>query len=163
MREGELLALKWNNINLKNKTISVKESIKRVAVFEEDGTKHMETLTQAPKTKNSIRTIYIPDVLINKLKEIKKDSEYVFTNAGMPISHKSLYAWWVRFLKNNSIPHRKFHALRHTYATILLSKGADLKSVQDLMGHYDIRITQTYLHSVPDKQLQIVQKVFDKW
>lgn len=161
MREGELLALKWKNVNLQDKNIFVKESIKRVAVFEEDGSKHMETLTQKPKTKNSIRTIYIPNKLIVKLKEIKPVSEYVFSETGIPITHKSLYAWWTRFLKNNNIPHRKFHALRHTYATTLLSEGADLKTVQDLMGHYDIRITQTYLHSVPDKQKEIVKKIFD--
>ena len=162
MREGELLALKWNNVNLKNRYINVKESIKRVAVFEEDGTKHMETLTQTPKTKNSIRTIYIPDILIKRLEKVQRVSDYVFSYEGAPITHKSLYAWWTRFLRNNNIPHRKFHALRHTYATILLSNGADLKSVQDLMGHYDIRITQTYLHSIPDKQKEIIGKVFDK-
>lgn len=162
MREGELLALKWKNVNLQEKCISVKESVKRVAVFEEDGTKHMEIITQAPKTKNSIRTIYIPNILISKLKEIEHKSEYVFSDTDTPITHKSLYGWWSKFLKDIHIPHRKFHALRHTYATTLLANGADLKSVQDLMGHYDIRITQTYLHSIPNKQKEIVQKIFDK-
>ena len=162
MREGELLALKWDNVNLKNKSIYVKESVKRVAVFEADGSKHMETLTTLPKTKNSIRTIYIPNKLIMKLEKIKYKKGYVFSDTNTPITHKQLYNWWTRFLRKNNIPHRKFHALRHTYATLLLAKGADLKSVQDLMGHYDIRITQTYLHSIPDKQKEIVNKVFDK-
>ena len=150
------------NVNLKNKSVFVKESIKRVAVFEQDGSKHMETLTTSPKTKNSIRTIYIPNKVTSKLKEIEYKKGYVFSDTNTPITHKQLYNWWTRFLKKNNIPHRKFHALRHTYATLLLAKGADLKSVQDLMGHYDIRITQTYLHSVPDKQKEIVNKVFDK-
>ena len=161
MREGELLALKWDNVNLTKKSIYVKESVKRVAIFDSDGEKHMETITQSPKTKNSIRTIYIPDKLVNKLDEIKIKKGYVFSDTNTPITHKSLYNWWTRFLKNNNIPHRKFHALRHTYASLLLAKGADLKSVQDLMGHYDIRITQTYLHSIPNKQIEIVNKVFD--
>ena len=161
MREGELLALKWNNVNLKKGYINVTESVKRVAVFEENGDKHMETITQKPKTKNSIRTIYIPKALIKSLKKIEKLDGYVFSNTDEPISHKSLYSWWARFLKNNNIKHRKFHALRHTYATTLLANGADLKSVQDLMGHYDIRITQTYLHSLPDKQKEIVNRIFD--
>lgn len=161
MREGELLGLKWENVNLKDKSIFVKESVKRVAVFDGNGDKHMETITQSPKTKNSIRMIYIPDILSRKLDEIENKKGYVFSDTNIPISHKQLYNWWVRFLKKYNIPHRKFHALRHTYATLLLSKGADLKSVQDLMGHYDIRITQTYLHSIPDKQKEIVKKVFD--
>lgn len=162
MREGELLGLKWENVSLKDKSIFVKESVKRIAIFDGSGNKHMETITQSPKTKNSIRTIYIPDKLVYKLDEIKTKKGYVFSNTNAPITHKQLYNWWVRFLKKNDIPHRKFHALRHTYATLLLSKGADLKSVQDLMGHYDIRITQTYLHSVPNKQKEIIQKIFDK-
>lgn len=161
MREGELLGLKWKNVNLKEGYIKVEESVSRVAVFNEDGSKHMETLTQDPKSKKSIRTIYIPEILINKLDEIKIKKGYVFSETDLPITHKQLYNWWVRFLKKNNIPHRKFHALRHTYATLLLSKGADLKSVQDLMGHYDIRITQTYIHSVPDKQKEIVNKIFN--
>lgn len=161
MREGELLGLKWENVNLKDKSIFVKESVKRTAVFDGDGNKHMETITQSPKTKNSIRMIYIPDILSRKLDEIKNKKGYVFSDTNIPVSHKQLYNWWVRFLKKSNIPHRKFHALRHTYATLLLSKGADLKSVQDLMGHYDIRITQTYLHSIPDKQKEIVKKIFD--
>ena len=161
MREGELLALKWDNVNLTKKSIYVKESVKRVAIFDSDGEKHMETITQSPKTRNSIRTIYIPDKLVNKLDEIEIKKGYVFSDTNTPITHKSLYNWWTRFLKNNNIPHRKFHALRHTYASLLLAKGADLKSVQDLMGHYDIRITQTYLHSIPNKQIEIVNKVFD--
>lgn len=156
MREGELCALKWNNVHLEEGFIHVDESIKRVAVFDSNGNKEYKTLTLDPKTQNSIRDIYIPNILINKLKKIPHNFEYVFSNNNEPISHKSLYFQWQKVLKENNIPHKKFHALRHTYASLLLLNGADLKSVQDLMGHYDISITQTYLHSLPENKKNIV-------
>lgn len=161
MREGELCALKWKNVNLKEGFIHVDESVKRVAVFDSEGNKKMKTLTLDPKTKNSIRNIYIPEVLINELKNIPHKSDYVFSDTNEPVSHKSLYFQWRKVLKENDIPHRKFHALRHTYGTLLLANGADLKSVQDLMGHYDISITQTYLHSLEDNKKNIVS-IWDK-
>lgn len=160
MREGELCALKWKNVHLDKGYIHVDESIKRVAVFDSKGNKEYQTLTLDPKTQNSIRDIYIPDILIGVLKNIPHNSEYVFSNNSNPVSHKSLYSQWSKILKKNNIPHKKFHALRHTYATTLLSNGADLKSVQDLMGHYDISITQVYLHSLPESKKNIV-RIFD--
>ena len=160
MREGELCALKWKNVNLDEGYIRVEESIKRVAVFDSKGNKEYQTLTLDPKTQHSIRNIYIPDVLINVIKQIPKVSEYVFSNNDEPVSHKSLYFQWQKILKENNIPHKKFHALRHTYASTLLANGADLKSVQDLMGHYDISITQVYLHSLPETKKNIVS-IFD--
>ena len=160
MREGELCALKWKNVNLDEGYIFVDESTKRVAVFDSKGNKEMKTLTLDPKTQKSRRTIYIPDILIDKLKQLPHNSEYVFSNTNEPISHKSLYFQWQKVLKENNIPHKKFHALRHTYASTLLSNGADLKSVQDLMGHYDISITQVYLHSLPETKKSVVN-IFD--
>ena len=160
MREGELCALKWKNVNLKESYIKVEESIKRVAVFDAAGNKKMMTLVLEPKTQLSKRNIYIPDVLIDVLKNIPHTSEYVFSNNNEPVSHKSLYHQWCKILKTNNIKHKKFHALRHTYASSLLLNGADLRSVQELMGHYDINITQTYLHSLPENKKHIVNNVF---
>lgn len=160
MREGELCALKWENVDLKNGIIKVKESLKRVAVFDVNGNKEYKTLTLDPKTKQSVRDIYIPDILVKILKKAPHNSEYVFSNNSEPVSHKSLYFQWQKVLKANDIPHKKFHALRHTYASTLLSNGADLKSVQDLMGHYDIKITQVYLHSLPETKKNVVN-IFD--
>lgn len=170
MREGELLALKWNNVNLDEGYIFVDESLKKVTVFNPDKTKAVKNITKDPKTKNSRRYIFIPEILINKLKTHSRSSDYVFTNDNTAlnsknednsVNHKSLYSQWTKVLRNNNIPYKKFHALRHTYASTLLANGADIKSVQDLMGHYDISVTQLYLHSLPETKKNIVS-IFDK-
>lgn len=78
LRQGELLALDWDNIDLKNKTLSVTKSVKEVYVYENDEKKHIETLFQVPKTKNSYRTISIPDVIIDVLKKINNKQGLLF-------------------------------------------------------------------------------------
>ena len=157
MRSGEIYALKWKNLNLDEGYLYVEESIKDLVVFNPDKTKSTQLVTTDGKTQNSIRNIYLPDILIKKLKELPKgyDDDYVFTEDGHHIRHKQVFREWNRILNENNIPYKKFHALRHTYASMLLLNGADLKSVQELMGHYDMKITQVYLHSLPENKKRI--------
>ena len=101
----------------------------------------------------------MPDKLINMLSNMKKESEFVFSENGEPISAKTLFGNWKKVLSTSEIPYKKFHSLRHTYATMLLSHGVDLKTVQDLMGHSDITITQIYLHVLPKTKIDAVNRI----
>ena len=159
LRQGELLALKWNNVHLDEKYLDVKESVKKVYVFDDYGNKSLQTVYNTPKTQNSIRRVDLPDKIVSLLSNIKKESEFVFSNNGEPISAKTVFGNWKRVLTQNNIPYKKFHALRHTYATMLLTKGVDLKTVQDLMGHSDITITQIYLHVLPKTKVDAVNRI----
>lgn len=159
LRQGELLALKWENVNLKEKYLEVKETVKKVYVFDEQENKSLQTVYNTPKTSNSIRKVDLPDKIVSLLSNIKNDSEFVFSENGQPISAKTVFGNWKRVLTENNIPYKKFHSLRHTYATMLLSKGVDLKTVQDLMGHSDITITQIYLHVLPQTKTKAVNKL----
>lgn len=160
LRQGELLALKWQNVDLKNKYLKVEETLKKVYVFDSDGNKNLETLIQKPKTTNSIRTVDLPDKIVDLLKSLPQNGEFVFCDeAGNPYSAKTIFGNWKRILAPTKIPYKKFHSLRHTYATMLLTKGVDLKTVQDLMGHSDITITQIYLHVLPKTKKDAVNKL----
>lgn len=160
LRQGELLALRWENVDLDNKLIYVKESIKKVYVFDSDGNKELKTITQTPKSNTSIRTVDLPNKIVTLLAAIPHNSNYVFADEnGNPYSVKTLFGNWKKVLTENNISYKKFHSLRHTYATMLLSNGVDLKTVQDLMGHSDITITQIYLHVLPKNKIKAVNKI----
>ncbi|WP_125153142.1 tyrosine-type recombinase/integrase [Clostridium rectalis] len=177
LRQGELLALTWDDIDMGNKEVTVNKSIKRVKIINADGTYEYKFLVQTPKTKNSIRNVPIPSSLTPVLKsharkqlleKVKAGPAYnennlVFPNIfGNPTSVKNLFKSYKSLLKKVEIKHKKFHSLRHTYATKLFEKGVSLKTVQILLGHSDISITaDIYTHVMPKEKINAVEKLND--
>lgn len=174
LREGEILGLKWSDIDFENCTLSVKRAIKGVTLIE--GTKrNYHLIEQTPKTKNSIRTIPFPENLIpilekhqlqQKEEKIKAGpaytkNDYVFcTELGLPIDPRNLRRSYERVLKNNNIPYKKFHSLRHTFATRLFENNVPLKTVQMLLGHSNINITANiYTHVMPPEKFKAIDKI----
>jgi len=149
-RRGEMLGLKWNNVDFDKNTITIKEAL--VAV---KGGVKMET----PKTKTSRRVIAVDVQVLEQLKELKevndslKKSEWVFCNKfGKPIIPANMTRIWGRLLKEVGIEGIRFHDLRHTHATLLVANGTNLKTVSARMGHNDIRITlDLYSHALPEQ------------
>lgn len=160
LRQGELLALDWNCIDLNNQTIEVKRSIKEVYVYESENKKHIETMFQIPKTPNSYRKVPIPKSILLKLKKIEKNQGLLFQDEdGNPLRAKNVYYQWIKILKECGISHRKFHSIRHTYASMLLKNGIDIETVAELMGHSAISITQIYLHSTGTQKEKAARKL----
>ena len=141
LRRGELLGLKWTDIDWKNGIIKVRRQIARV-----DG-----QIVKAPlKTKNSYRAVTISQQAIEVLKQQKKktNDEYVFPSPnGGPISPDSVNNMLKRVLARAGIPKVRFHDLRHTFATIALQNGVDIKTVSGMLGHFSAGFTlDTYAH-----------------
>ena len=140
LRIGELMALRWKDINLTNGVLIVSHSShdsKGGIVFDE------------PKTKSSKRIIPLPKQLLPRLKHIQKNthSEFVISNGTSPISVRSYQRTFELLLKKLSIKHRGFHSLRHTFATLALQNGVDIKTVSGMLGHYSAGFTlDTYTH-----------------
>ncbi len=152
LRRGELLGLKWIDIDWKNGIIKVRRQVARV-----DG-----QIVEAPlKTKNSYRAVTISHQAIEVLKQqkAKTNDTYVFPSPnGGPISPDSVNNMLKRVLERAGIPKVRFHDLRHTFATIALQNGVDIKTVSGMLGHFSAGFTlDTYAHVTTSAQKEAAQ------
>ena len=142
LRRGELLGLKWEDLDLEQCTLRVQRQVSRI---------NGEVVEAPLKTKNSYRTISLGTDAVGILKEQRKkcgSSEYVFPSpTGGPISPDSVIQMLHRVLKRAGLPKVRFHDLRHTFATVALQNGVDIKTVSGMLGHYSAGFTlDTYAH-----------------
>lgn len=160
MREGEILGLQPKYIDLKNKEIKVRKTLEKINVYKDEKIIGTKLELTDPKSKTSIRTIPLPDFIINILNNYQAGNLVVFeTELGKFIDARNMARAWERFLKRNDLPYLKFHALRHTYASLLFREGATLKEVKELLGHSDIETTEKiYISVTPeDKKTKVSQ------
>ena len=149
LRVSELVNLKLNNINLKSKYIQCigKGSKERVIPF---GKKGQEALIKYLKTRDLI-------IVKNKLPDTKN---LLLKNNGKNITRQDVYKF-IRAQGEKIHKHISPHTLRHTFATHLLDNGADLRVVQELLGHSDVATTQLYTH-ITKKRLKEVYFAINK-
>lgn len=160
LRQGELLALDWENIDINKKEIKIDRSVKEVYIYDDEDNKHIETVFQTPKTLTSFRIIPIPEIIIDYLLTYKNKKGLIFHDEkGNALKGKNVSTQWAKILKTCNIPHKKFHSIRHTYGSMLLKNGVDIETVGELMGHSAISITQIYLHSTENQKQDAVNKL----
>lgn len=159
MREGEILGLQWSDIDFDNKEIHILHNLSRTLLIDEKGTRSYQTTIQEPKTENSIRIIPMGNITFNILSNLPHNCDFVFSNNNSYIDAKDLQKVWKKTLLSNNISYRKFHDLRHTFATMLLTHGADIVTVKELLGHSSIKITEIYLDALPKTKKEIIQKI----
>jgi integrase len=157
MRQGELLGLKWSDVDLENASVSIRRTLTRdggrVAIGEPKTKKSRRTIRLTPQAVEALRrhlTRQMED--IERLGDLYRDHGFVFTtDAGGLINPSNLRQRSLApLLKKAGLPHIRFHDLRHTCATLLLLKGVHPKFVQELLGHATIAITlDTYSHVLP--------------
>ncbi len=138
LRRGELLALLWTDLNIKEKCLTVSRSVARGKG---------ELRVTEPKTKNSIRTVYVDDEAIRLLVEDRKNhpfSPYLFPSpvTGGMYGPDCVGRMHKKLLKKAGIEeHVRFHDLRRTFATMALQNGVDPKTVSGMLGHYSAEFT----------------------
>ena len=142
LRRGELLGLKWTDVDLDRGVLKIQRAISR-----QNG-----KVVEAPlKTKNAYRTLPLSADAISVLKMQKckvGNSEWVFPSpTGGPMSPDSVLHMLHRVLKRAGLPKVRFHDLRHTFATLALQNGVDVKTVSGMLGHFSAGFTlDTYAH-----------------
>jgi len=135
MRLGEMLSLKWHQVNLQAGFIQIEHA-----------------------KNGKMRKIPMNATLTELFENVKKEgSEYVFLRYGKPI--RSVRTAWENALRRAGIQGCRFHDLRHTFATYALITGADLVSIRDILGHSDIRMTSRYAHSNDELKKRAVESI----
>jgi integrase len=157
MRQGELLGLGWEDVDLEDGVVQVR----RTLTLARGGPRLTEPKT--PKSRRSIRLTASAVAALERHREHQEservaaggkwnDWDLVFrTRRGTPIRRDNLHAkHWKPLLRRSGLPDVRFHDLRHTCATLLLTKGVHPKIVSEMLGHSSIAITlDTYSHVIP--------------
>ena len=160
MRVGEVLGLRWQDVDFENYRVTIKQQIS----FIKGG-----HIFQPPKTKSGNRTIPIPHQVTKVLKEVKakqalnqkffgpeyrKDLDLVCcTDKGTPLYHGNFSMRWNSLIKKAGLPRIRIHDARHTHASLLLQQGVNPKVVAERLGHANVSITlDTYTHLLPGIQ-----------
>lgn len=159
MRKGEILGLQWEDIDFENKEIHVVHNLSYIANINENGARSYTTILQTPKSENSIRIIPMSQKIYDLLKSIDNNSDYVFSSRGSHFDIKWTEKFWNKTLKGTNLEGKKFHDLRHTFATMLLLNGANLIQIKELLGHSSVKITEMYLDALPKSKQEIVNKI----
>lgn len=150
MRIGELCALKWGDIDVKNEIIIINKSLNRIYVITEKNERYTELVIDRPKTISSIRDVPISNNLLQLLKPIKKivvDDCYVLSNDIVPLEPRTYRCYYKKLIKSLNLPDLKFHGLRHSFATRCIESNCDYKTVSALLGHASISTTlNLYVH-----------------
>lgn len=172
LRLGELLALTWEDIH--DGMIHVNKSLKHARIVNADGTHSYKYMLLPAKTKASVRAVPYPSALEPEIKRHKAlqaqeklaagplyadGPNLIFkTPKGTATDPHNFRKTFMRILRAADIEPRKFHSLRHTYATKLFEGGVPPKTVQTLMGHSDIKITlEIYTHVMPVQKITAVE------
>lgn len=170
IRVGELLALTWSDVDLCKRIISIDKNAIRVKNRTPDAiTQYSQVIQDSAKTSSSIRSVPINETAYNAFQRLSqftgKRGLVCRTRAGSRLSIENIRRTFDRILKNSGFPPEYWygvHALRHTFATNLISRGADIKKVSEILGHSSVSITYDfYIHFIP-KDLQATVNLLDE-
>lgn len=147
LRIGELCALKWENVDIEKRILTVNHTIQRIQDY--GGSTKTKLIITEPKSHSSKREIPIPDCLIPMLREMKgKSDSFVLTGTNKPIEPRTMQYRFKRILNNVKLPSYKFHSLRHAFASEAVELGFDVKTLSEILGHSSVQVTlDRYVHS----------------
>jgi len=168
LRRGELLGLRWEDIDLDGEKLEVVQTLQRVAG---------RLQFVRPKTEDSERTVPLPSICVEALREHRRrqfaersdrwpdweDHGLVFpSRRGTPMEPDNLRRSWGAIRKSAGLGDMRFHDLRHTCVTLLLNLGVPPQVVRDIVGHSDIEVTMTiYAHASLDDKRRALRKLGD--
>ena len=154
MREGEILGLRWQDVDLNQGVVSVNQTVENISGHLSIG---------QPKSDNAHRTIPLPVFALGVLKGMETHEGLLFTTStGKPVSPRNVLRHFQLTLERLGLPKVTFHSLRHLHATYLLRQNIHPKIVQERLGHSSIALTlDVYSHIIPTLQKEAAEKIND--
>lgn len=163
IRIGELCALQWKDIDLKEGILHINKTLERIYVIE-DSKKYTKLIIDAPKTVNSFRDIPLTAGILHLLRPLKKilnKDYFVLSNCEIPIEPRVYRNYYNNLLDKLHLPKMKFHGLRHSFATRCIESSCDYKTVSVLLGHSNISTTlNLYVHPNLEQKKKCVEKMY---
>ena len=175
LRRGEILGLKWCDVDFERRSISVNKQLVREYKINIGGESKMHYDTKQPKTKNAKRTIHMIEPLAKEFEEYKEkllqwkaengfvhsEDDFVFpSKINTGLGSKTFYRHYQKILKAADITDINFHTLRHTFATRCLESGMDLLTISKTLGHSSVKITgDVYLHMTQPHQKECLDRL----
>ena len=161
IRIGELCALTWNNISLDSMQIYVKRTMQRLQNLDENTPAKTYISIDEPKSRCSIRTIPIPDNIIDDLTRSYVDDAFVLTGSRISyVEPRTMENRFKSILGKCGIEDANFHALRHSFATRCVEVGFDIKSLSEILGHANVNITlNRYVHPTMELKRENMDKL----
>jgi integrase len=166
LRRGELLGLRWSDVDLTANRLAVRRSVERVSGV---------TRTKPPKTLRSARTIALPPFIADILRSEhakhaarclnrgsgRDEDGWVFVRInGSQWEPGAFSLAFARFVKHKKLPHVRFHDLRHSFGTLALASGVDLQTVSRALGHESVAITsRIYVHAVEALEVEAAARL----
>lgn len=168
LRKGEICGLSWDNLDLDGARLSVVNSLQRIRDRHATEGRKTNLKIVETKTQKSQRTLPLPRYAVQALRTHRvrqmearlaagatwHDQGLVFTNPagnlGGPVEPVLLGRDFRRLLKKAELPRIKFHALRHSAASLMLAQGVPLKTIQEILGHSSIAVTSAFYAHLGD-------------
>lgn len=153
MRIGELCALKWNDIDVEEEIIHINRTVQRLDTEE----KKSALIVSYPKSRSSVRNIPIPKCILDVLLSFyayENSTAYIFTGKeNVPAEPRTFQYRYRKYLEKAGVKYRKFHTLRHTFATRCIHCGIDIKTLSEILGHSNVKITlEYYCHTTMEQK-----------
>ncbi len=165
LRQGEAFALRWDDINFENPSLSVRHTLERIG---------KNWRFAEPKSERSRRTIPLPVFALSALhahrlqqkfeKELAgthwTDHNLVFTSTvGTPLDSPNVTKRFKRLIEAAGLPVKRFHDLRHTCGTMLAAQGVHHRTIMDILGHSQISETMRYTHALENVKISAMSEV----
>lgn len=150
IRLGEVCALRWRNLNVKDGVIEIRETMQRIKCTSPESKVKTKVIITTPKSSCSNRDIPIPEFLLEVIRPFECSPD-CFVLTGSPskyIEPRTLQYQFKRYISSAGINEVNYHALRHTFATRCIEVGFEIKSLSEILGHANVNITlNRYVHS----------------